>query len=139
MSIYVSSPSPSSSFPFLRHQDILPDLTPSERVSHLKNQLDTLSDMLIGAEDCKWIYEALLRYTIVLNRSKESPTPRAAAADSITGSGISSAASDDDVNGGDDDNDDEEKKKMRIWLGELRRLDPLRRGRWNDLAESIER
>ncbi|KAG9241623.1 geranylgeranyl transferas-like protein type II alpha subunit [Calycina marina] len=81
---------------------INPNCTLQDRIVYLSKQLISLKDMLDGAEDCKWIYDALLEYTLVLCRMRErEATP-------------------------------EERQDCLLWLSELRKLDPLRNGRWGD-------
>jgi geranylgeranyl transferase type-2 subunit alpha len=65
--------------------------------------------MLDGAEDCKWIYNALIEYTIALCQM------------------------------GGREPDIDEKQDCKTWLEELRKLDPLRSGRWDDLEQSLIR
>lgn len=63
--------------------------------------------MLDGAEDCKWIYIALIEYTMALRRLEERvPGP-------------------------------EERNECKLWLEELRKLDTFRGGRWDDLEKDI--
>lgn len=42
---------------------IVLDLTNHDRLEYLEVQIDSLKDMLEGADDCKWIFQALLTYT----------------------------------------------------------------------------
>ena len=60
-------------------------------------------DMLDGAEDCKWIYDALIEYTLALSRIEERQLR------------------------------EDERVDCLQWLNELRKLDTLRGGRWADL------
>ena len=53
------------------HATITPNLTPEDRVEYVTRQLVILKDMLDGAEDCKWIYNALIDYTMALCRMEE--------------------------------------------------------------------
>lgn len=78
--------------------------TATEESQHLKTQLATISDMLDGAEDCKWIYEALLRYTMILRQIESEEEPI---------------------------------EKAKEWLEQLRKLDPLRKGRWADMEREL--
>ncbi|KAF2089903.1 geranylgeranyl transferas-like protein type II alpha subunit [Saccharata proteae CBS 121410] len=72
-----------------------------------EEQLNTISDMLDGAEDCKWIYEALLKYSLVFRG-----TARGRQWISIG--------------------------ELEKHLDELRKLDPLRAARWDDLQKKID-
>jgi len=47
---------------------IIPNFTISDRIEYVKRQLANVKDMLDGAEDCKWIYNALVEYTVALWR-----------------------------------------------------------------------
>lgn len=89
------------------HATITPNFTDEDRTEYVTRQLVNLRDMLIGAEDCKWIYNALLEYTLALARM-EQRLPR-----------------------------EDEKEDCRSWLLELGKLDPLRAGRWDDVAKSL--
>jgi geranylgeranyl transferase type-2 subunit alpha len=94
---------------YVGHATITPNFTPEERTEYVTRQLVNLRDILDGAEDCKWAYNALLEYTMALCEMEERQ-PR-----------------------------DDEKEDCRSWLAELRKLDPLRAGRWNDLDDSLRR
>jgi geranylgeranyl transferase type-2 subunit alpha len=89
------------------HATITPHFTDKDRIEYVTKQLAELREMLDGAEDCKWIYNALLEYTLALTRIQERRTR------------------------------DEEKEDCRSWLAELRKLDPLRMGRWDDIERSL--
>lgn len=89
------------------HASITPNLTSEDRIEYVTRQLVNLRDMLEGAEDCKWIYNALLEYTLALSRMEERQ-PR-----------------------------EDEKEDCRSWLAELRKLDPCRSGRWDDVEKSL--
>jgi geranylgeranyl transferase type-2 subunit alpha len=71
--------------------------------------------MLDGAEDCKYIYQALLENGRLLGLKKEEK--------------------------GEGEDDEEGKKRrreeMKSWLEELRKLDQLRKGRWEDLGRKL--
>ncbi|KAF2839685.1 geranylgeranyl transferas-like protein type II alpha subunit [Patellaria atrata CBS 101060] len=85
---------------------ILLEITNYDRLNFYERELDNLRDMLDGAEDCKWIYQALLQYTsIYLELDAGNKT--------ITTS------------------------EMRAWLEELRKLDPLRKSRWDDMEQRL--
>ncbi|KAI9791834.1 MAG: Rab geranylgeranyltransferase [Peltula sp. TS41687] len=78
--------------------------TATEESQHLKSQLETISDLLDGAEDCKWIYEALLRYTMILRQTES---------------------------------EERSVDQAKEWLEQLKKLDPLRRGRWDDIERTL--
>jgi geranylgeranyl transferase type-2 subunit alpha len=60
---------------FVGHATITPHFTTEDRSEYVVRQLVNLKDMLDGAEDCKWIYDALLEYTLALCEMEER-TPR---------------------------------------------------------------
>jgi geranylgeranyl transferase type-2 subunit alpha len=92
---------------YVGHGTITPNFTPEERAEYVTRQLVILKDMLDGAEDCKWIYNALIDYTMALCRMEERMP------------------------------DLDEKQDCATWLAELRKLDPDRSGRWHDLEKSL--
>jgi geranylgeranyl transferase type-2 subunit alpha len=85
------------------HATITPNFTSEDRIEFLIRQLEVLKDMLDGAEDCKWIYDALIEYTLTLSRMEQRQLQI------------------------------DEKDDCSQWLTELRKLDTLRSGRWDDL------
>ncbi|KIN02621.1 hypothetical protein OIDMADRAFT_195222 [Oidiodendron maius Zn] len=90
------------------HAIITPNLTDEDRIEYATKQLVNLRDMLDGAEDCKWIYNALLEYTLALSRMQNRQPLEV------------------------------DKEECRSWLAELRKLDPLRSGRWDDVEKSLK-
>lgn len=92
---------------FVGHATITPNFTSEERSEYVTRQLVNLRDILDGAEDCKWVYSALFEYTMALSRMEERQ-PRG-----------------------------DEREDCRLWLAELRKLDPLRAGKWDDLDNSL--
>ena len=78
-----------------------------DRLRYLRRELDKLQDLLKVAEDCKWIYQALLYYSSVYCSS--------------VGEGEESI-----------------RPQFKKWLSQLQNLDPLRKGRWIDLAISMK-
>ena len=42
-----------------------PVLTTTEKLSYVTKEIDNLLDMLDGAEDCKWIYQALIHLAVL--------------------------------------------------------------------------
>ncbi|OQO09231.1 hypothetical protein B0A48_06123 [Cryoendolithus antarcticus] len=77
-------------------------------IAYLEQEIASIEDMLDGAEDCKYIYQALLEYSQRLQELADGST------------------------------DIVEPSKMASWLDEVRKLDPLREGRWLDLAVSLK-
>jgi geranylgeranyl transferase type-2 subunit alpha len=92
---------------YVGHATITPNFTPEGRAEYVTRQLAILKDMLDGAEDCKWIYNALIEYTMALCRMEERAP------------------------------DLDERQDCTRWLAELRKLDPDRSGRWDDLEKSL--
>ena len=76
------------------------------RIEYLKREIKNVREMLDGAEDCKYIYQALLEY------SRRYLTLDAGA--SFVG-----------------------RDELTSWLSELNKIDPLRRGRWDDLEKKL--
>jgi geranylgeranyl transferase type-2 subunit alpha len=85
----------------------LKPVSDAARTVYLGQELESIKEMLDGAEDCKYIYQALLEYS---QRYIEL-----GADDTVT-----------------------TKEAMAGWLTELRKLDPLREGRWRDMETSME-
>nr|POE65941.1 geranylgeranyl transferase type-2 subunit alpha [Quercus suber] len=85
---------------------ILQPCSSADRRLYLEQELDSIMEMLDGAEDCKYIYQALLEYSAryMVEEAENSK---------IT------------------------KSEMGQWLQELRKIDPLREGRWKDLEKKL--
>ena len=84
----------------------VPDLTNADRLTLLEREIEGTREMLEGAEDCKWIYQALLQYSekyLELDAGNNFFTTQ----------------------------------DMRSWLDQLKKLDTLRAGRWNDLERKL--
>jgi geranylgeranyl transferase type-2 subunit alpha len=92
---------------YVGHSTITPNFAAEERIEYVTRQLVNLRDMMDGAEDNKWIYNALLEYTLALCEMEERQPQ------------------------------DDEKEDCKSWLVELRKLDPLRAGRWDGLENSL--
>jgi len=92
--------------PTLAPETLAPNLTTPERLQYLAEEHDFLEEILDGAEDCKWIYQALIECALLTGKIEGSIT-----IDSRMG--------------------------IKAWLAELRKLDPLRRGRWADFEISL--
>lgn len=84
-----------------------PDLSDTERLEYIQREIDEIQDMLDGAEDCKYIYQALIECSLLASKIQ----------------GMQPSA--------------EQKKNILNWLSELKRLDPLRQGRWLDFEKSL--
>lgn len=51
--------------PSVSNTTMTPNLTDSERLEYLRQEVDAIQEMLDGAEDCKYIYQALIDCTLV--------------------------------------------------------------------------
>ncbi|KAJ9143366.1 Geranylgeranyl transferase type-2 subunit alpha [Pleurostoma richardsiae] len=87
---------------------VTPRFTLEERVTYLTRELEDMKDLLIDYDDCKLIYENLIDYTLALCQLEERAP------------------------------DEQEKRCLTEWLESLRKLDPMREGRWNDLEKTIK-
>jgi geranylgeranyl transferase type-2 subunit alpha len=95
----VTSSDPSVSF--------TPSLDTEERVRYVDEGLENVREILDGAEDCKYIYEALITYVIDLQTLKGEQRSVAT------------------------------EKELKGWIVELRNIDKLRSGRWDDLEVDL--
>ena len=86
----------------------LEPVTDEDRVAYLEQEIESVKEMLDGAEDCKYIYQALLEY------SKRR------------------------IDLGGDEAEQDTRRAMAGWLEELKKLDPLREGRWRDMEGSMK-
>lgn len=92
--------------PSMSSQTMAPNLSDSERLAYLREEIDAIQDMLDGADDCKYIYQALMDCTLLVAK--------------VSGS-LSS----------------EDRDKVLGWLTEIKKLDPLRQGRWEDFERGL--
>ncbi|KAL4909065.1 hypothetical protein BDW74DRAFT_145902 [Aspergillus multicolor] len=88
-------------------QTMAPNLTKTERLDYIHREIEEIQEMLDGAEDCKYLYQALIDCTLLAARAKQT-TP-----------------------------DGDQKMQISAWLSELKKLDPLRAGRWLELEQSL--
>jgi geranylgeranyl transferase type-2 subunit alpha len=93
---------------YTRKTAFLKPVTDADRVAYLEQELESIKEMLDGAEDCKYIYQALLEY------SKRR------------------------MDLGGDDMEEETRQSVAGWLAELKKLDPLREGRWRDMERGMK-
>ena len=87
---------------------VAPGLTGAERAGYLDAQVDMVHEMLEGAEDCKWIFQALVEMATTQRRDA-GRWPEGITVEDIWG-----------------------------WMDELEKLDPLRKGRWRDVRAGVE-
>lgn len=58
-------------------QSMAPDLSDDDRQRYLLDEFEKILEMLDGAEDCKWIYQALLNLSFLHRRVTGSLPPAA--------------------------------------------------------------
>lgn len=92
--------------PSVSSQTMAPNLTDSERLEYIRQEIDAIQEMLDGAEDCKYIYQALIDCTLLVGKIQGSMTS-------------------------------EDKGNVLGWLTEIKKLDPLRQGRWKDFEQAL--
>ncbi|KAJ5662745.1 hypothetical protein N7462_011671 [Penicillium macrosclerotiorum] len=54
--------------PAMASRTLAPNLSTSERLHYLRDEIDTVQEMLDGAEDCKYIYQALIECTLLASK-----------------------------------------------------------------------
>lgn len=74
-------------------------------MEYLTQEIQRVEEMLDGAEDCKWVYQALINLGVLWERLKQYPYAPT--------------------------------EKTIVWVDKLLELDPLRRGRWQVLKETL--
>ncbi|KAI5920921.1 hypothetical protein F4810DRAFT_397022 [Camillea tinctor] len=92
---------------------IVPNLTVEERISYIEREIEDIKDLIEDYDDIKWVYEALLEYTLALGQLRQASQST----------------------GGDDDRQNEE---LQTWLAKLRKLDPMQAGRWDDVEKELK-
>ncbi|KAM0242093.1 hypothetical protein ACHAP5_007413 [Fusarium lateritium] len=88
-------------------RQIAPKLTVEERKTYIDREVIDIKDLLEDYRDIKWIYEALVEYAIALAQ--------------LTGQRF----------------EPETQNDVASWLENLRKLDPKRNGRWDDLEKEL--
>ena len=86
---------------------IAPHLTAEQRKSYIDREIDDIKDLLEDYDDIKWIYEALIEYSVAISQ--------------LTGESL----------------DQSQQQDVALWLKKLVKLDPMRNGRWNDLRKEL--
>ena len=92
--------------PELASQTMAPNLDNSQRLEYVNGEIEMIEELLDGAEDCKWVYQALVNCTLLASRLEGTMSEDA-------------------------------RENISKWLKELKKLDPLREGRWIDLERSL--
>ncbi|GLI77712.1 Rab geranylgeranyltransferase [Penicillium ochrochloron] len=54
--------------PAVASRTMAPNLSTSERLQYLRNEIEAIQEMLDGAEDCKYIYQALIECTLLVSK-----------------------------------------------------------------------
>lgn len=49
-----------------------PNLSSSDRLQYIRNEIEEIQEMLDGAEDCKYIYQALIECTLLASKVEGS-------------------------------------------------------------------
>ncbi|PNY25049.1 Geranylgeranyl transferase type-2 subunit alpha [Tolypocladium capitatum] len=89
------------------HPAIAPRLAMYDRKLYVTDEITNIRELLEDYTDIKWIYEALIEYTLALCQLDSRPL------DSL------------------------QREDVAHWLGKLRDLDPKRSGRWGDLETEL--
>ncbi|KAF4977535.1 hypothetical protein FZEAL_5969 [Fusarium zealandicum] len=89
------------------NRQIAPSLTLDQRISYVDREIVDIKDLLEDYNDIKWIYEALIEYTVARGQ--------------LTSQALES----------------EDQSDVASWLTRLRELDPMRNGRWGDLEKEL--
>lgn len=84
---------------------VAPNITQQERLQYIKQEREFVEEVLEDAKDCKWVYQSLVECVVLEGK--------------CTGKGMGEG----------------NKQNIREWLEELKKLDPLRRGRWEDMEK----
>ncbi len=90
-----------------RPATIVPHLPADERIRCITQRLDSIEEFLDGGEDCKWAYIASIDATMAICQLQKRQP------------------------------DQREGERLRRWMAEIRKLDPLRAGRWADLEPCL--
>jgi geranylgeranyl transferase type-2 subunit alpha len=53
-------------------QSIAPALSDSDRLQYISTEIEFIQMLLEMAEDCKWVYQALIQYTMLASRIRGS-------------------------------------------------------------------
>ncbi|KAI1815073.1 protein prenylyltransferase [Poronia punctata] len=86
---------------------ITPNLAIEDKVSYLEQEIEFIKDLLEDFADIKWPYEALVEYIAAMRKLQA------------------------EIGAGGEEND------PSFWLAKLRQLDPMQRGRWDDIKVQL--
>ncbi|KAM3450402.1 hypothetical protein NHJ6243_009808 [Beauveria neobassiana] len=87
---------------------IVPEMVVDDRVKLISRQVDFIKDLLEDYHDVKWIFEMLLEYTLLTYKLRNEPL------------GV------------------EQSKELVGWVASIKRLDPQRFNRWQELAKKLK-
>ncbi|KAK2735210.1 GTPase-activating protein [Myotisia sp. PD_48] len=90
--------------PDIALKTMAPNLSDTERLEYLDQEVAGILEILEDVNDCKWVYQALISYSLLGSQIRKRM-------------------------------DSKLQENIGKWLLELKRLDPLRIGRWNDLEK----
>lgn len=96
-------------FEYANRPTITAGFSVEERVSYVEQEIVDIKDLLEDYDDSKLIYEALIEYTLALSALKKRKPSE----------------------------DEELADDLRDWLSKLKTLDPMRKGRWNDMEKEM--
>lgn len=54
--------------PELASQTMAPNLDDSQRLEYVNQEIEMIEELLDGAEDCKWVYQALIECTLLASK-----------------------------------------------------------------------
>jgi len=54
--------------PSVADRTMAPNLSTSERLQYLRDEIEAIQEMLDGAEDCKYIFQALIECTLLVSK-----------------------------------------------------------------------
>ena len=94
--------------PSTASETMTPELSKQERLDYLSREREFLDEVLEDAQDCKWVYQALIECAQLQSKLEEQ---------TLQGRRVD----------------------VMYWLQKLVELDPLRKGRWEDLERSLVR
>ncbi|KAK8149970.1 Rab geranylgeranyltransferase [Beauveria asiatica] len=87
---------------------IVPEMDVNDKVKLISRQVDFIKDLLEDYHDVKWIFEMLLEYTLLTYKLRNEPL------------GV------------------EQSQELESWVTSIKRLDPQRFNRWQELAEKLK-
>lgn len=58
--------------PSMAGRTMAPNLSPSDRLKYIRSEIEEIQEMLDGAEDCKYIYQALIECTLLASKVEGS-------------------------------------------------------------------